>query len=157
VDGSPAPGITNVSPASGNMGSSVVIKGTNFAGASVVWFNGANAAFTLNSSSQITATVPAGAATGPVSVIAPGGLAVSAGNFTVTSAGKPGFQTVSFAGGNVSLTITGAVAASYTIMAVTNLANTNWVTLLTTNPAALPFTFVDTNKLPQRFYRVNHQ
>jgi hypothetical protein len=31
------------------------------------------------------------------------------------------------------------------------------VTLLTTNPAALPFTFVDTNNLPQRFYRVNRQ
>ena len=157
VDGSPVPGITNVSPASGSVGSSVVIKGTNFTGASVVWFNGTNAAFTLNSGSQITATVPTGATTGPVSVIAPGGLAVSAGNFTVTPAGKPGFQTVSFAGGNVSLTITGAVATSYTIMAVTNLANTNWVTLLTTNPAALPFTFVDTNKLPQRFYRINRQ
>jgi endonuclease G len=157
VDGSPVPGITNVSPASGNVGSSVVIKGTNFNGASVVWFNGTNATFTLNSGSQITATVPANAATGPVSVIAPGGLAVSAGNFTVTAASKPGFQSISFAGGNMSLTITGAVAASYTIMVVTNLADTNWVTLLTTNPAALPFTFVDTNKLPQRFYRVNTQ
>jgi endonuclease G len=157
VDGSPAPGITNVSPASGSVGGSVVIKGTNFSGASVVWFNGTNASFTLNSGNQITATVPAGATTGPVSVIAPGGLAVSAGNFTVTPAGKPGFQSISFAGGNVSLTITGAVATSYTIMAVTNLANTNWVTLLTTNPAALPFTFVDTNNLPQRFYRVSRQ
>jgi len=157
VDGSPVPGITNVSPTSGSVGSSVVIKGTNFAGASVVWFNGTNVAFTLNSSNQITATVPAGATTGPVSVIAPGGLAVSTGNFTVTPAGKPGFQSINFAGGNVSLTITGAVAASYTIMAVTNLANTNWVTLLTTNPAALPFTFVDTNKLPQRFYRISTQ
>ena len=57
----------------------------------------------------------------------------------------------------MSLTITGAVAASYTILAVTNLADTNWVTLLTTNPAVLPFTFVDTNKLPQRFYRVSQQ
>jgi hypothetical protein len=122
-----------------------------------VWFNGTNAAFALNSGSQITTTVPANAATGPVSVIAPGGLAVSAGNFTVTPAGKPGFQSISFAGGNVSLTITGAAAASYTVMAVTNLANANWVTLLSTNPAALPFTFVDTNKLPQRFYRVNSQ
>jgi hypothetical protein len=156
VDGSPVPGITNVSPTSGSVGSSVVIKGTNFAGASVVWFNGTNAAFTLNSSNQITATVPTGATTGPVSVIAPGGLATSAGNFTVASAGNPGFQSVSFAGENVSLTITGAVAASYTITASTNLANTNWVTLFTTNSPTMPFTFTDTNaNLPQRFYRVN--
>ena len=138
--------------------SSVVIKGTNFAGASVVWFNGTNAAFTLNSSNQITAIVPTGATTGPISVIAPGGLAVSAGNFTVTQAGKPGFQSIYFAGGNVSLTITGAVANSYTIMAVTNLSNPQWVTLLTTNSPALPFTFTDTNAdLPQRFYRVLEQ
>ena len=157
VDGSPVPGITNFSPTSGNVGSSVVIKGTNFSGASVVWFNGTNAAFTLNSSSQITATVPADATTGPVSVIAPGGLATSAANFTVTQEGKPGFQSISFAGGNASLTITGAVATSYTLMAVTNVTDTNWVTLLTTNPAALPFTFVDTNTLPQRFYRVSTQ
>jgi endonuclease G len=157
VDGSPVPGITNVSPASGSVGSSVVIKGPNFAGASVVWFNGTNAAFVLNSGSQITATVPANASTGPVSVIAPGGLAVSAVSFTVIPASKPGFQSISFAGGNMSLTITGVVAASYTIMVVTNLADTNWVTLLTTNPAALPFTFVDTNKLPQSFYRVSTQ
>jgi hypothetical protein len=123
----------------------------------VVWFNGTNAAFVLNSGSQITATVPANASTGPVSVIAPGGLAVSAVSFTVIPASKPGFQSISFAGGNMSLTITGVVAASYTIMVVTNLADTNWVTLLTTNPAALPFTFVDTNKLPQSFYRVSTQ
>jgi len=54
VDGSPVPGITNVSPTSGSVGSSVVIKGTNFTGASVVWFKGTNATFTLNSSNQIT-------------------------------------------------------------------------------------------------------
>jgi len=73
---------------------------------------------------------------------------------TVTNA--PGFQSFSFAGGNPSLTITGAVATSYTILASTNLAATNWTTLLTTNPGSLPFTFVDTNRLPLRFYRVQN-
>ena len=47
-------------------------------------------------------------------------------------------------------------ATSYTILATTNLASTNWTTLLTTNPASLPFTFVDTNRLMQRFYRVRN-
>lgn len=74
----------------------------------------------------------------------------------LTATNLPGIQAISFAGGNFSLTITGAVATSYTILATTNLASTNWTTLLTTNPASLPFTFVDTNRLMQRFYRVRN-
>jgi endonuclease G len=158
VDGSPAPGITNVSPASGSAGSSVVIKGTNFAGASVVWFNGTNASFTVNSSNQITATVPANATSGPISVIAPGGLAVSTGNFSVTPAVRPGFQSISFTGGQISLVVTGVSAASYTLTVASNLSNPQWVPLFTTNSPAMPFTFTDTNaNLPQRFYRVLEQ
>jgi hypothetical protein len=68
----------------------------------------------------------------------------------------PGFSTISFNGGNASLTVTGAVTTSFTILGSTNLANTNWTTLLTTNPGSLPFTFVDTNTLPLRFYRVQN-
>ncbi len=156
VDGALADGITNLSPVSGSVGSSVVIKGTNFGGALAVRFNGTNAAFTLNSSNQITASVPAGASTGPVSVVAAGGVAVSAVNFSVTATIRPGFQSFMVTATNVSLVITGAVATSYTISATTNLAGANWTTLLITNPTALPFTFVDTNKLPQRFYRVQN-
>ena len=74
----------------------------------------------------------------------------------LTPTNAPGIQSVSFASGNFSLTITGAVATSYTITATTNLVNPNWVTLLTTNPGTLPFTFVDTNRLMQRFYRVQN-
>ncbi|MDR3458101.1 MAG: DNA/RNA non-specific endonuclease [Verrucomicrobiae bacterium] len=74
----------------------------------------------------------------------------------VTVTNLPGFQSFSFAEGNPSLTITGTVAVSYTILASTNLAATNWTTLLTTNPGSVPFTFVDTNRLPLRFYRVQN-
>ncbi len=156
IDGALAIGITNLSPVSGSVGSSVVIKGTNFSGTLAVRFNGTNAAFTLNSSNQITASVPAGASTGPVSVAAAGGVSASAVNFTVTATVRPGFQSYKVTPTNVSLVITGTVANSYTISAATNLANANWTTILITNPAALPFTFVDTNKLPQRFYRVQN-
>ena len=83
VDGAIKDGITNISSTSGSVGSSVVIKGTNFTGASAVWFNGTNAIFTLNSANQITATVPPGATTGSISVIAAGGLATSAVNYNV--------------------------------------------------------------------------
>ena len=85
VDGSPKTGITNVTPASGNGSSSVVIRGTNFTGTTTVWFNGQAAPFTLNSANQITATVPFGATTGPLSVIAAGGISTTTSNFTVNS------------------------------------------------------------------------
>lgn len=68
----------------------------------------------------------------------------------------PGFQAFSVTGGQISLTITGAVATSYTISAATNLVNPQWLPLLTTNPAVMPFTFVDMNHFSQRFYRVQN-
>jgi len=86
VDGAPACGITDFAPVAGNANSTVVIDGTNFTGATTVSFNGLNASFTFNSAERITATVPLGAITGPISVIAAGGLATTK-PFTVTSTG----------------------------------------------------------------------
>jgi hypothetical protein len=66
----------------------------------------------------------------------------------------PRIQSINFASGQISLVVTGAVAI-YSVSATTNLANPQWLTLLTTNYPTMPFTFVDTNAaLPQRFYRV---
>jgi len=66
----------------------------------------------------------------------------------------PKFQSIQFAAGQISLVVTGAVA-TYTISVTTNLANPQWLTLLTTNYPTTPFTFIDTNAaMPQRFYRV---
>jgi endonuclease G len=153
VDGSPMPGITNVSPTSGSVGTSVIIKGTNFAGASVVWFNGTNAAFTLNSSNQITAAVPTGATTGPVSVIAPGGLATSAGNFIVSNpAIAPSFSSLMFTNNQFQFTVNGTAGTNYVVQVTTNLAAPDWIPLLTN---AAPFSFGESNTLlfGQRFYR----
>lgn len=81
-DGSPS--IASFAPSSGAAGSQVVITGTNFAGVSAVRFNGNDAAiFTVDSSTQITVTVPTTATTGPMSVVTGFGTAVSASNFTV--------------------------------------------------------------------------
>lgn len=83
----PVPTITNFNPASGAVGTSVTITGTNFTGATAVSFNNINAtAYTVNSATQITATVPATATTGAIRVVTAGGTATSASNFTVTSA-----------------------------------------------------------------------
>lgn len=68
----------------------------------------------------------------------------------------PGIASLNVASDQISLVITGAVATSYTVTATTNLVNPQWITLLNTNPVTMPFTFVDTNRFAQRFYRVSN-
>jgi uncharacterized protein (TIGR03437 family) len=62
----------------------VTITGTGLTGATKVTFGGVAATvFTVDSSTQITATVPTGAVTGPIVVTTPGGTTVSTTTFTV--------------------------------------------------------------------------
>ena len=78
------PVIAGFSPTSGPVGSGVTITGTGFTDASSVRFNGTSAPFTVGSDSQIAATVPNGATSGPISVTTPGGTDTSTTSFTVT-------------------------------------------------------------------------
>lgn len=81
-----APVITTFSPASGPVGTSVVISGTSFTGATAVTFNGkAAASFSVTSDTRITATVASGTTTGTIAVTTPVGTAASATNFIVTT------------------------------------------------------------------------
>jgi uncharacterized repeat protein (TIGR01451 family) len=93
-----APSITSFTPSSGSTGSSVVISGSNFTAVSAVTFNGTPATFTGNSSSQITAVVPATATTGTISVVAGGGTGTSASTFTIVT----GVHWINSSGGNWS-------------------------------------------------------
>jgi predicted phage tail component-like protein len=64
--GIPSPVVTGISPTTGTAGTSVVISGSDFTGATEVDFGGTPTSFTFNSDSQITATAPTG--TGAVDV-----------------------------------------------------------------------------------------
>lgn len=76
------PNISSFTPLYGDS-VSVVITGSGFTGATSVYF-GVNAAssFTVNSDTQITATSPSSFTNGSITVITPGGTAVSAGVFS---------------------------------------------------------------------------
>jgi RHS repeat-associated protein len=80
------PSITDVSPASGTIGTLVTITGTNFEpGATTVTFNGLAAVVRTVSPTVITTTVPVGTATGPLVVVTSRGSASR--TFTVTQTG----------------------------------------------------------------------
>jgi uncharacterized repeat protein (TIGR03803 family) len=71
-------------PVMGAVGQSVLILGNGLTGSTSVTFNGAAAAFTVESDTYISATVPAGAAAGAVSVVTPSGTLNSYPQFVVT-------------------------------------------------------------------------
>ncbi|MDB5261752.1 MAG: domain, repeat protein, partial [Adhaeribacter sp.] len=79
----PVPTITGFTPASGPIGETVTITGTDFTGATSVRFNSVAAAYTVSNSGQIIATVPASATTGPITITTSGGTVSSTTNFTV--------------------------------------------------------------------------
>jgi uncharacterized repeat protein (TIGR03803 family) len=71
-------------PVAGPVGQSVIILGNGLTGSTSVMFNGAEAAFTVESDTYIKATVAKGTTTGTVSVITPSGTLNSNPQFVVT-------------------------------------------------------------------------
>ena len=137
VVGAP-PVITRFTPTFGPVGASVVITGTSFTGATQVTFNGTVApTFTANSATQITATVPAGATTGPIAVTTGVATGVSASNFDVTPApfiasftplagpvGTVVVLTGNYFTGVTQVTFNGVVAPAFTVNSSTQLTVT---------------------------------
>jgi hypothetical protein len=81
-----APTITAVVPTAGAVGSTVTVMGTSLGTTSQVTFNGATASFAIQSGSQVTATVPLGATSGPVQLVSTGGTAISPQPFAIAVA-----------------------------------------------------------------------
>lgn len=105
------PRVTTLSPATGSPGggNSVVITGRNFTGVTAVSFGGSPAVFAYNSSTQITATAPAGSGGMNVRVTtAAGTSATDAGNLYTYTA----------------LSLTTGAASGATVGAVYSQANT---------------------------------
>jgi len=79
------PGFTAFAPNYGPAGTRVTISGSGFSGVAAVLFNGAPAeVFTVSSPTSITATVPATATTGPITVRTAGGSATTQLSFSVS-------------------------------------------------------------------------
>jgi hypothetical protein len=120
-----APTVTMLSPATGPVGTQVMISGTNLNGATAVSFNGtAASSFVVNSATSITAIVAAGTTTGLVRVTTPNGTATSAMPFVVRVAPTTVADSYSTPQG---VTLTGNV--------LTNDLGTNPRAILITRPA----------------------
>jgi hypothetical protein len=143
-----APTITSFSPTCGQAGTAVIITGTAFQDApsavSSVTFNGTAATtFTVNSDTQITATVPAAATTGPIAVMDSEGTATSTASFVVATAAGPCITSFTPTTGNpgtvVTLTgagFTGATAVTFGGVAATTFTATSNTELTATVPTA---------------------
>ncbi len=109
----PPPTIGGVVPGSGPVGTSVVLTGTGFNTTTGVLFNGIAASFVVNSSTRVTATVPPGASTGPLTLTTLGGTATAAQNFVVT--GPPAPTVLARAPARNALTADPATAVALTL------------------------------------------
>jgi len=80
----PSPTISSFIPTSGPVGTVVIIRGTNLAGATKVTVNGVTATINVDTATKIKITVPIGATTGKIKVFTPLGKSKTATVFTVT-------------------------------------------------------------------------
>jgi hypothetical protein len=106
-----SPTITDFSPASGIVGTAVIITGTNFsttATGNTVTFNGTAATVTAATATQLTVTVPTGATTGKIAITVSGSTVTSSNDFTVTTATTSAPTIISFTptSGAVGVTVT---------------------------------------------------
>ncbi|MFT3765888.1 MAG: IPT/TIG domain-containing protein [Minicystis sp.] len=98
-----APVIDGLSPSAGAAGAKVTLAGQGFTGATAVTFGtpGIEADFTVQSDTQLVATVPLGSTSGSIAVTTPAGSASAAQRFTVESSAPPSLQSFSPTSGGI--------------------------------------------------------
>lgn len=167
------PSILDFFPEAGAVGSSVSINGSSFFGATSVEFNGVpDPTAVVDSASHISAKVPEGATTGPITVTTPGGTAVSQTDFAVipsvyiddTSAveGNSGTSSASFAV-HLSARSLATVSVAYTTVNGTAKSGEDYRTSTgvvtfppNTDTASIPVTIVgDTVQEQNEYFFVN--
>jgi uncharacterized repeat protein (TIGR03803 family) len=79
----PSPSVVNFAPATGAVGTKVLLQGAHLVGTTAVTFNGVKAAFTLLSANYISVIVPSGAMSGKIGVTNAGGTTKTSKTFTV--------------------------------------------------------------------------
>ena len=112
-------------PTSDALGQVVTLTGTFFTGAAAVTFNGvAAASYTVVNDTTITASVPTGATSGPLSVATLGGTSTSASNFTFIPAPIITSFSPTSGGAGMGVTITGTYFTGATAVAFHGTAAT---------------------------------
>ena len=102
------PVISSFTPTSAPVGTNVVITGTYLTGATSVTLNNlAISVFSVDSDTQITATVPSAASSGIIAVTTSGGTVTSSSTFSVTPT-ITGLSPATGTAGTASVTITGS-------------------------------------------------
>ena len=118
------PQIKSFTPTSGIVGTAVTITGVSLTQAIKVTIGGKPASFTVNSDTQVTATVPAGAKTGKITITTPGGIATSPTAFSVVPSIASFSPTSGPVGTSVAITghsFTGATKVTFGGVAATSL------------------------------------
>jgi uncharacterized protein (TIGR03437 family) len=98
------PKVTSFAPMSGAVGSTIVITGSGFIpgwvrdGSESVSINGQPAIYSVDSPTQITATVPAGTPVGRIRVMTSGGAGQSSATFSLVPVGAPTITSVTESG-----------------------------------------------------------
>jgi len=139
----PSPSITSFTPASGVVGTTVIIIGTNFsttAASNTVTFNGTAATVTAASATQLTVTVPTGATTGKIVVTVNSVTATSSSDFTVTTATSSNPTITSF-------TPTSGVVGTTVTITGTNFSTTAASNTVTFNGTAATVTAATATQL----------
>lgn len=129
------PVIASFTPASGPIGTTVTINGSNFnttPANNIVWFGAVRATVTASTSTQLTVTVPAGATYQPFTVTVTGLTAYSSSPFNVTIPGSNTFNLTSLAS-KVDFT-TGANPSS---VAISDIDGDGKPDLIVTNTSVL--------------------